>query len=77
MDFSYEIKKHLGVISTNPKGWTTELNLISWNGRVPKYDLRSWDPDHEKMSKGIGLTREEILALRKLLNQEDIGEETV
>lgn len=77
MDFSYEITKHIGVLSTSPKGWTTELNLISWNGRRPKYDLRAWDPDHEKMSKGIGLTKEEILALRELLNQEDIGEDTL
>jgi len=29
------------------KGWTNKLNLISWNGREPKYDIRDWAPKHE------------------------------
>ena len=64
---NYEITKKLGVLSTSAKGWTKELNLISWNGNAPKYDLRTWSPEHEKMGKGITLTEEEMVALRKLL----------
>lgn len=64
----YEIRQTLGTISENAKGWKKELNLISWNGREPKYDLRSWSPDHERMGKGVTLTAEEQRQLRELLN---------
>lgn len=66
-DFQFEIIEHIGVLSTSPKGWTKELNMISWNGRPAKADLREWDPNHEKMGKGITLSDEEILALKALL----------
>ena len=56
------------MLSTSSKGWTKELNLVSWNGRDPKYDLRDWAPDHEKMGKGITLTEEELSELKKILN---------
>jgi hypothetical protein len=57
------------VLSTSASGWAKELNLISWNDREPKYDLRDWSADHEKMGKGVTLSREELLALKALLNQ--------
>ena len=61
-DFSFEIVQELGVFKTNEEtGWTTEVNVVAWNGREPKIDIRSWDPDHKKMSKGITLTEEEAL----------------
>ncbi|MCM3739643.1 YdbC family protein [Oceanobacillus luteolus] len=63
----YEIIETIAVISESTKGWTKELNLISWNGRKPKYDLRDWAPDHEKMGKGITLTKEELLQLKQTL----------
>lgn len=63
----YEILETIGVLSTNAKGWQKELNLISWNGRPAKFDLRDWAPNHEKMGKGITLTNEEADALKKLL----------
>jgi hypothetical protein len=59
----YEIIKTVGVLSESPKGWTKELNLISWNEREPKYDIRDWSPDHEKMGKGVTLTEEELVKL--------------
>lgn len=68
-DFQYEIVEELGVLSTGPKGWTKELNLISWNGREPKYDIRDWAPEHAKMGKGVTLSDEEIEALKKLLSE--------
>ncbi|WP_239257176.1 YdbC family protein [Listeria ilorinensis] len=63
----YEIVEHIGVLSENAKGWRKELNLVSWNGRTPKYDLRDWAPEHEKMGKGITLTKEEVAELKKIL----------
>jgi hypothetical protein len=66
-DIKYEIVREYGVISESNKGWKKELNLISWNGAAPKYDIRDWAPNHEKMGKGITLTTEEARALLKLL----------
>lgn len=68
MDFKYEITEELGSLSSNSKGWTKELNLISWNERDPKYDIRDWSPDREKMGKGITLSREELVKLKEILN---------
>lgn len=68
-DFSYEIVEEIAVLSENPKGWTKELNLVSWNGRAPKFDLRDWAPGHEKMGKGITLSNEEFEILRNTLKQ--------
>lgn len=66
---NYEIVKHIGVLSESKTGWTKELNLVSWNDREPKYDLRDWAPDHEKMGKGITLSKEEVDQLTKILNE--------
>jgi len=95
-DITFEITKSLGVLSESAKGWTKELNLVSWNdwghrsfssvvsrtsrsaglqpvalyrGREPKYDIREWDPAHEKMGKGLTLTEEELIALKALLEK--------
>ncbi|MBR0510838.1 MAG: hypothetical protein IJJ85_12040 [Clostridia bacterium] len=67
-EFSYKIVKHIGVISEGSGGWTKELNMISWNGKDPKYDIRDWAPEHEKMAKGITLSAKDVAALRDLLN---------
>ena len=69
-NISYKIIKNLGEISDSKKGWKKELNYISWNNGVPKYDLRDWAPDHEKMGKGITLTEEEARALLDILERE-------
>jgi hypothetical protein len=67
-EINFEIIKNIGTLSESPKGWTKELNLISWNGRDPKYDIRDWDPDHEKMGKGVTLYIEEVKRLKELLD---------
>jgi hypothetical protein len=64
---NYEIIENIAVLSESPKGWTKELNLISWNNREPKYDLRDWAPDHEKMGKGVTFTKDELLQLKESL----------
>lgn len=66
-EIKYEIIEKLGILSESTNGWTKELNLISWNGGTPKYDIRDWSPDHEKMGKGITLTDEEAKKLKELL----------
>jgi hypothetical protein len=66
-DFSFEIIERFGIISEAKNGWTVELNSVSWGGRPAKYDIRSWSPDHEKMGKGVTLTKEELVALKGLL----------
>ena len=67
-DIKYEIKETVGILSENNRGWSKELNLISWNDREPKYDIRDWSPEHEKMGKGVTLSVEELKKLRELLN---------
>lgn len=66
---TFEITEHLGVLSENANGWTKELNLVSWNDRPAKYDIREWDADHQKMSKGITLTPDEFEELKEILGK--------
>jgi len=66
-NIKYEIKETVGKVSENAKGWTKELNLISWNDREPKFDLRDWDTEHAKMGKGVTLSKEELIELRDIL----------
>jgi hypothetical protein len=72
-DIKFEITKKIGVLSTNSRGWAKELNLVSWNERSPKYDIREWAPDGDMMGKGVTLSKEEMLALRELLNGLDLS----
>lgn len=68
-DFSFEILEEVAVLSENAKGWRKELNIVSWSERPPKFDLRDWSPDHEKMGKGITLSNEEFEALKKVVSK--------
>ena len=54
-DIKFEIINQIGVVERNGKGWQLEVNRVSWNGAEPKYDIRTWSADHEKMGKGITL----------------------
>ena len=74
-ELKFEITERLGVLSENAKGWTKELNKVSWNEREPKYDLREWNPDHSRMGKGITLTDEEFETLKAILNGEEIEDD--
>ena len=67
-EFTYKIIQHLGVLSESSKGWKRELNLVSWNGAEPKYDIRDWSPEHDKMGKGISLSVEELDELKSILS---------
>lgn len=65
MAITKEIKQHLGAITSTIRGrkevdaWQKEVNIVSWNGGLPKIDIRDWTEDHERMSKGITLTEAE------------------
>jgi hypothetical protein len=64
-----EILESYGSFSNVYKSWIKEVNLISWNRRPAKLDIRSWQKDHEKCGKGIAITREEAEELVKLLGK--------
>lgn len=68
-DFKYEIIKEIGIISERKGGWSKQLNLISWNDAEPKYDIRDWSPNREKMGKGISLSASELQTLTDMLNE--------
>jgi hypothetical protein len=68
-DIKFEIVQKIGVLSKTDKGWAKELNLISWNNREPKYDIREWSPEGQTPGKGVTLTKDELTALRDLLNK--------
>lgn len=71
-DIKFEIIRTLGVLSEGTKGWQREINLLSWNDRKPKVDIRDWAPEHEKIGKGITLNKKELLQLKELLNGMDL-----
>lgn len=67
--FNYEVVETIAVLSEGTKGWKKEINLVSWNGREPKYDIRDWSEDHSKMGKGITLTTSELEKLKGVLSE--------
>lgn len=69
-EIEYEIVKEIAVLSKSDSGYTKEINLIAWNGKEPKYDIRSFSPNREKCRKGITLTADEAAALLKALQKE-------
>ena len=68
-EIKFEVTKHIGTLSEGSKGWTKELNMVSWNDRDSKYDIRDWAPGREKMGKGVTLSADEIANLRTLLEK--------
>lgn len=73
-DFKFDIKQNLGVISESTKGWKREVNVMTWNKKKPKVDIREWDENHEKMGKGITLNKEELKELKEILNGINLDE---
>lgn len=73
-EVKFQIIDNLGVISEGNKGWQKEINIISWNGRKAKVDIRDWGPDHEKIGKGFTLNKEEFQKIKDLLQKINIEE---
>lgn len=69
-DIQYEIKKEIAVLSKSDSGYTKEINFISWNGKEPKYDIRSFSPNRERCGKRITLNADETAALLEALQSE-------
>ena len=69
-DLTFEIIEELGILFEKNSGWKREINLISWNGAEPKYDIRDWAPDHEQAGKGISLKASEVQKLKEILNND-------
>jgi len=69
--FSFEVVETIAVLSEGSKGWQKELNLVSWNGREPKYDIRDWSEDYEKMGKGVTFNLTELKNLKQALEKVD------
>lgn len=68
----YEIMEEIGVISESKSGWKKELNIVSWNGKEPKFDIRDWSPDHSKMGKGMTFSANDLSSLKELLKKLDL-----
>jgi hypothetical protein len=68
-EIKLKIIKKIGVLSKSDSGWTKELNLMRWNDQEPGYDLREWSPDRKRRGKGMTLSKEELAALKELLNK--------
>ena len=71
-DIKFDVVKNIGTLSEGSKGWKKEVNVMSWSGRKAKIDIRDWDEKHEKMGKGITLSKEELKALKDILNEIDV-----
>lgn len=69
----FEILEHIGILSTHSTGWNKELNIVSWNGGQPKYDIRDWDLDHEHMSRGVTLHEKEMRQIFDLMKKRRMG----
>lgn len=68
-DVSFEIQQTIACLTEERGGWVKEINLVSWSGNDAKYDIRSWSADHTKMGKGVTLTKEELIALKFVLDE--------
>jgi len=70
-EIKFDITKKIAIVSEGSKGWKREVNLVSWNDKKAKIDIRDWDEKHEKMGKGITLTKDELKSLKKILDELD------
>lgn len=68
-EVTFEIVEEIGVITAHSTGWKKELNMVSWNGGQAKYDIRDWDPDHSRMSRGVTLKEQEMRQIVELLRK--------
>ena len=67
-ELKYEIRRHLAVLNRNERtGWTKEANVVAWNDGAEKLDIRDWNPDYSKMSRGVTLSEDEARILYRAL----------
>ena len=63
----FDLLERIGVLSRKENGWTREVNIVAWNDGPGKVDIRDWDPDHKRMTRGITLFEDEAENLTKVL----------
>ena len=63
------------MIEEQDKGWKREVNAVAWNSGIPRIDIRSWNPDHTKMSRGICVPIDEGKKLAGFLHDYYAGKE--
>ena len=66
-DITYEIRRHLGVVDTSENGWRQEVNIVAWNGGKEKVDIRTWSPDHERMTRGLTMTSDQATKIADII----------
>lgn len=72
-EFTFEITEHIAILDIHPSGWRKELNMVSWNGQPPRYDIRDWDQTHERMNRGVTLTEKEMATIKDaVLNRDSL-----
>lgn len=73
MAFNFEIKERIAVLSESEDGkYTTEVNMISYNGAPAKLDIRKWNRAENRMKKGVTLNEDEADGLLNvLINRRD------
>ncbi|WP_419155444.1 YdbC family protein [Weissella minor] len=76
-DLKFNILEEFGTLSTSKSGWELQLNFVQWGDNQPKFDLRTWSPDHKKMGKGLTLNHDELVnlqdAIEKVLAPEQVA----
>ena len=72
-EVTFKIVANIDVLSKYPTGWNKEVNIVSWNEGPAKLDIRDWDPAHERMSRGLTLSAEEVKRLTEMLTAEDVA----
>jgi len=71
-EIRFEIVEHIAVLAEHSTGWKKELNMVAWNDNPPKYDIRDWDPEHERMSRGVTLLPEEMQRVMDAVKDREI-----
>jgi len=63
----YEIVRKLGTLSDGERSWRKELNIVAWNDREPRLDIREWSEDHSRMGRGVTMSPDEAGRLYEYL----------
>lgn len=66
---NFEIKETITSFPADTDNWSVELNLVSWYGKEAKYEIRKWDADHTRFSKGVTLSEDEVILLFQRANE--------
>ena len=69
--FTKIIHDTIGELSNDGR-LSRQLRVVEWGSHPPKFDLRLWDVNSDRSSKGITLTKEELIKLKEILDSFDV-----